>query len=412
MLKITKITVDGLKADAITDEKNPYFAFSLGCDKDGAALKKAVLTLSNGWEKEVFDETGTVYDGEALKPYSEYELTVSAELYDGEKATSSVKFRTAKYGEGFKGKWITDGSYIFKEKKVSPKVMTFKKVIEVGKKIKCAQIFSTALGIYNLILNGKKVGEDFFAPGFTSYKKNMQYQVYDLTGALKEKNELLVNVAGGWAVGKFTYCKRNRVFAKRQAFIADIVLEYEDGSQEIIGTDESWLVAEDFKYLSADFYDGEIFDARISEKDVDFKPAAIEKIKITPDMRVTYGVLSQKVEEMSPVKIFKAKNGETVYDFGQNFAGIVSFKTTAESGRKITIRHAEIMMNGDLFTVPLRSAKQTIEYISDGKGEEYIPEFTYMGFRFIGVSGAAEDEISLKAHALYSPMERDRKSVV
>ncbi len=406
MLKIKRLTVNGIDNGTVTDEVNPRFAFSLISDVAGVSLDSAEFTLSNGWKKQVNDETGTRYDGEPLKPYSEYELKVFVKSTKGETAESSTFFKTAKLGEGFFGKWITDGSYVFKEKKVSPKVMTFNKKLTVDKEIKKAVIYSTALGIYNLFINGERVGKDYFAPGFTSYKKNLQYQFYDITSKLKKENEITVNVAGGWAVGKFTYCKRNRIYANRQAFLADIRVEYTDGTVEIFGTDESWRVTEDLKYLAADFYDGEVFDARITEKDVSFKSATVEKVKINPKMQVTYGILPTLSEEFSPINVFKAKNGETVYDFGQNFAGVVSIKANVESGRKIKIRHAEIMMNGDLFVQPLRSAKQTIEYISDGKSEEYTPEFTYMGFRYVGVSGAESGEIIIKANALYSNLER------
>ena len=208
MFEIEKITVDGVESGAVIDAFAPYFAFTLSSDKNGTCLRRAEVALSNGWKKEIYDEAGVSYDGERLQPYSEYTLTIVAESRSGDKATASTTFATAKCKEGFVGKWITDGAYKFKEKHVSPKVMTFKTTFELLKEVKRATVYSTALGIYALFLNSERVGDDYFAPGFTSYKKNLQYQAYDITDKLKKENEMLAFVAGGWAVGKFTYCKR------------------------------------------------------------------------------------------------------------------------------------------------------------------------------------------------------------
>ena len=110
------------------------------------------------------------------------------------------------------------------------------------KPIKRVRVCSTALGIYEININGKKIGKDYFTPGFTSYHNQMQYQIYDITDNLRGNDILTATVCGGWAVGKFTHSLRNRIFAKKQAFLCEIRVEYADGTTAVIGTDNTWLV--------------------------------------------------------------------------------------------------------------------------------------------------------------------------
>ena len=122
------------------------------------------------------------------------------------------------------------------------------------------------MGIYQLALNGAAVGHDYFAPGFTSYKTNLQYQTYDVTGLLQGDNTLTAVVAGGWAVGSFVFTRKNRVTADRQALLLELRVTYEDGSEEIVGTDTSWQVTEEGPLREADLYDGEVYDGHRTDR--------------------------------------------------------------------------------------------------------------------------------------------------
>lgn len=405
MLRINKFTCENLGNGCVTDERNPLFAFSVQSDKNGAEIVKATLSC-NGWREDVTSkQTGVRYSGGKLKPFTSYSATLEVEDNFGEKASSSVLFETGLMNEKWQAEWITDGEYTFNEKRTSPVPMTFKKEFSLKGKVKSAKIYSTAMGIYELKLNGEKVGKDYFAPGFTSYKNQLQYETYDITEAVKENNEIKAVVSGGWAVGAFVFTRVNKYAADRQALLAQIRIVYEDGSVEIIGTDESWLVTMSSPLRFAEFYDGEVYDATACEEN--WIKAKKETLRVSPQIIAEYGSPVREHEVFKPVSVTKAKSGELIYDFAQNFAGVVRFKVKGKSGQKITIRHAEILTpDGELNTAFLRTAKCSIVYTCKDGEQSYCPSMTYMGFRYAGVTGVDEKDIEIEAVALYSDLEK------
>ena len=412
MLTIQNFRVEHLTSGCVTDERRPRFSFALESDRQqfvaaeewkGVSLKSAVLTV-NGETIPTTEMICVPYRGKPLLPFTEYTVHLSAEDTAGERAESELKFETGRMNAPWRGRWISDPSYRFTEKKVSPKPMTFLKKIRPEKPVRSAKLYATALGVFELELNGRKVGEDYFMPGFTSYKHNMQYATYDVSDQLCDNNELIAVVAGGWAVGAFTYKRTNRSFANRQAFLCELRIRYEDGTSEIIGTDESWLVSEEGKYRAAEFYDGEVFDATVDYHTVNWKRAAIERVKFAPVLKAQYSAPVRAHETFEPVKITERENGEIIYDFGQNFAGVIRAELNAVRGQKIVFRHSEILMDGALYTEPLRSAKAEATYIATDGAQTYSPRLTYMGFRYVSVTGIARENIRLTAAALFSDM--------
>lgn len=407
MLKITHIKTDNLKKNCITDSKQPVFSFALESDLQNIILKKAVISV-NGWQKQTDNQTAILYQGKQLQPFQTYYVNVEAEDNLSRKAKAKVSFETGRMGTPWNAFWISDSTYRFKQKKASPVPLIFKKKLLLSKKIKSAKICSTALGIYEIKLNGIKVGKDYFAPGFTSYRNQMQYQIYDITNKLTGNDILTATVCGGWAVGKFTHCQRNRIFAKRQAFLCEIRIEFEDGTKTIIGSDQSWQVAREGSLKQADFYDGEYFDATVDEREIKWINATVEKVKLKPKFLATYGDLVCAQETLLPNLISQTKDGKLIYDFGQNFAGVIKaqFKNCTEN-QKIFFKHAEVLINGELFLKPLRSAKAEITYICNSKPlQQYSPSFTYMGFRYVSVEGIDKDNLELSAIALYSNIQQ------
>lgn len=405
-MKITRFAVEELECGCVTDNPHPRFSFACESEKKGVNVESAVLSVNN-WTAEMTLGEVTEYGGEKLEPYTRYEAVLSV-IAGGEKAEKKVAFETGKLGEKFVGRFITCGDYTFTEKGVSPVPMTFRKNIEIpsGKKLKRARIYSTALGIYFLTIDNKRVGEDYFAPGFTSYKHTLMYQTYDVTELLREGGTLTAVVGGGWAVGSFVFTRKNRVTAPRQAFMADVLLEYEDGGRDIIGTDSSFSVTMNGNYRMSDFYDGETFDARVDLDKIDFKAATLETVKISPRIVAAFGSPVIAHEFMKPVSCSILESGELVYDFGQNFAGVVKARIKGKDGQTIVFRHAEILnQRGELNVALLRSAKQTATYICKDGEQEYSPMLTYMGFRYVGVSGVEKENIELSAVALYSDLE-------
>ncbi len=405
MLKIPRFTVENRTGYTVTDEVKPRFSFSLESDRQNVMLKKAVLTVGD-WKKETTDQIAVRYDGPELKPYTQYEAKLLAEDDAGETAEATVCFETGKLGDAWQGKWISDPSYRFTEKKVSPIPMVFRKKLDTAKKVQKAVIYATALGIYNLYLNGERIGNRYFAPGFTSYKTWLQYQTYDVTDLLTGKDTLTAVVAGGWAVGSFVFTRINRHDGDRQALLLEMRLTYEDGSTQVIGTDETWDVCEDGPFRMADIYDGETYDATVQEDKIPYRKAAPETLRISPKIVADYSAPVIPHEQLTPVSCKKVGK-QLIYDFGQNMAGVVHLSLNGKAGQVVTVRHAEILKkDGTLFTDFLRTAKATITYTcKDGK-QDYIPTLTYMGFRYISVEGIDEKDVRPVAVALYSDLPR------
>ena len=405
MLKIPFFACENLQCGCITDERRPRFSFWTRSDRQGARLAKAVLRVGD-WQTETVEQIGITYDGPALKPFTRYQASLQVWDDAGETAEETLTFETGRLDTPWQARWISDAAYSFKEKKVSPVPMTFRKELHFDKKVASARIYATAMGIYELELNGGKVGNQYFAPGFTSYKHQLQYQTYDITSQLRESNTLTAVVGGGWAVGAFVFTRVNRVSADRQALLLELRVTFEDGTFQVIGTDESWQVTEEGRYRYGDWYDGEIYDATVDEKTVAWRNAAPEKLRVHPKIEAAYGAPVVAHERMKPIGCTK-KDGLLIYDFGQNFAGVVDLTIRGKRGQVITVRHAELLNpDGSLNIKFLRTAKATATYTCVEGEQHYSPRLTYMGFRYISIEGIEEENIDVAALALYSDVRQ------
>ena len=412
MLKITSLQVEHMTEGCVTDRERPTFSWYAESDLGDNQITEAVLQVGD-WKIRTKKQSGIVYKGPALQPMMTYEVKLSVTDVFGETAEAETSFETGRMGLPFQAYWITDGTYSFKEKKVSPRPMNFRKKVELTKaaeEIGSARVYVTALGLYELSIDGEKVGRDYLTPGFTSYRNQLQYQVYDVTAHMQEKMTLDAVVTGGWAVGSYTYFRRNRVYGDKQAFLCELRIDYRDGSQQVIGTDASWMVTMDSALREADIYDGEIYDASVELTADNWHPAAAVTTKSlhfvdTPNLIAAYGAPVRAHEELRPIAVTTAPSGERIYDMGQNFTGVVRARIKGKFGQKIVFRHAEVLIDGELCYEPLRSAKQRLEYICRDGEQEYSPRFTYMGFRYIGVTGIEEEDLELTALALYSDVK-------
>ena len=411
MFEIISLKTEHMTEGCVTDSARPRFSFALASDGRNVKLASAkIAVLRDGetvWETETAEQR-VRYGGGPLAPFTVYTVRVAAVSDGGERATAETTFETGRMDTPWHAEWISDPAYSFTEKKVSPLPMEFMRRVKLREKPASAKIRVTAMGIYELKVNGVKAGEDYFAPGFTSYKTRLQYQTYDVTDMLTGDDEINVVVGGGWAVGSFVFTRKNRVTADRQALLLELRARYADGSEEVVGTDGSWLVTEDGPYRMADIYDGETFDATVCREKITWRHAAPEKLRVSPEILATYGSLVKRHERLSPVCVSVAPDGERIYDFGQNFAGAISAKIkNAAAGTVVTFRHAEVLnADGTLNTALLRSAKATATYICREGDQEYSPRLTYMGFRYVGVRGVEEKDLELEAYALYSDVER------
>lgn len=404
MLTISRFTVENLTRGCVTDSQNPGFSFSLESSRENVTLKEAVLRIG-GWETVTDQQIGIPYTGPRLEPFTEYTARLTAVDDANETAEAEVTFSTGRMDTPWQGRWISDGAYSFREKGVSPVPMVFRKRVCFEKKIARARVYSTAMGIYELSINGEKVGEDYFAPGFTSYKTRLQYQTYDVTELLSREAELQAVVSGGWAVGSFVFTRKNRISADRQALLLELRVEYEDGTEEVIGTDESWQVSEDGNYRMADIYDGETYDATIDPEKIRWRNATYEKLRHQPKIQAGAGVGVKAHEVFEPISCKMTGEG-LVYDFGQNMAGVVRMKLRGKAGQRITVYHGEVLNpDGTLNRAFLRTAKACATYICREGEQTYSPRLTYMGFRYVCVAGIEEKDLKIQAVALYSDVE-------
>lgn len=400
-MRIASLTLDGLTEGLITDTP-PRLSFALASVDAGEALASARIRVGD-WERTVTDQIGIAYDG-PLRPHADYQVEVVAVGVTGAEAKATTSFRTGRLGTPWTAVWITDGSYETPDKQ-SPTPMVFRHRFSGRSGVRRAWIEATALGVYDLTLNGERVGDRYFAPGFTSYHHQLQYQTYDVTSLLADENEVVATVAGGWAVGSFTYKRKNKIYADRQALLCELHVEYDDGTVQVEATGPSWQVTTDGPYRMAEWYDGETLDATVSLDAATWRSATVTKPKGKPRILADYGAPVRAQQVLTPVSVTTSPSGETVYDFGQNFAGVVRARLTGTRGQQVVFRHAEVLVDGDLFVESLRTAKATATYTCVDGDQAYSPRFTYMGFRYVGVRGVSPDELDLEALVLHSDLE-------
>ncbi len=404
MLNIQRFRCEGRERGCVTDERRPVFSFALESDRTDVALRSAAITV-DGVSFDASHQVAAPYGGKPLAPFRVYKAELTAVDTYGDTAKAKLSFETGRMGTPWAGKWITDGAYVFREARVSPKPMQFRKRFERKKPVASARIYATAMGIYELFLNGAKVGDRYFAPGFTSYSQNLQYQTYDITDCLTDRNEINVVVAGGWAVGSFVFTRKNRVCADRQALLMEVRVRYEDGTEDVFGTDATWDVTEDGAFRMADLYDGETYDATVDPESIPWRKAVEETPRSHPEPFAEIGAPVKRHERFWPVSHTHVGNAE-IYDFGQNMAGVVQMKLNGKQGQVVTVRHAEILNpDGSLNVTFLRTAKATATYTCVDGTQTYSPSLTYMGFRYVSVEGIDPKDLSIRAVAVYSDLE-------
>ena len=266
----------------------------------------------------------------------------------------------------------------------------------INKPVRAARAYATSLGLYELYLNGARVGDELFTPGWTSYRKRLQYQTYDITGLLRQGDNVVGVILGdGWYRGYLGWRDRRNTYGDRLAALVQLEITFTDGTTQRVVTDESWR-ASTGPILASDIYMGETYDARL-EKPGWSAPGydasgwrgvraldRSKKILVAPE-----GPPVRRIEEIRPVKILRTPAGETVVDMGQNMVGWVRLRAKGPAGSTVTLRHAEVLdKEGNFYTANLRSAKQTVRYTLRGDGEEvYEPRFTFQGFRYVAVEG-------------------------
>ncbi|RYG19520.1 MAG: alpha-L-rhamnosidase [Chitinophagaceae bacterium] len=289
----------------------------------------------------------------------------------------------------------------------------FAKEFKLSNEVKSARLYITSHGLYEAMLNGKRVGKELFTPGWTSYHKRLQYQTYDVTSLVKKGlNSTLVTVGDGWYRGNLEFNNKRNVYGKEVALLYQLEVKLADGTTAVIGSDGTWKSSMAGAIRKSDIYNGETFDARLAKSDQDLSSADWKPIKIVGydkhNLITSDGPPVIKQETFAPLSIFKTPKGETVIDFGQNLVGWVKLSLKGNNGDTVTLNHAEVLDKaGNFYVENLRNAKQENKYVLTGRGDVLEPHFTFQGFRYVKLSGynGPLDKSDLSAIAIYSDMK-------
>ena len=431
-MKAINIKTEYLKNPLGIDIENPRIMWNC----EGGVTQTAYQIITDEWDSGKV-ESGSMRAVVPVKFEKGKRVTFKIRLWDeNDKEDEFSEENFFEYGiKNWSAKWIT-GNYEVdkkgyeKEKKIEKSfflsginfvatankpeaarfpVDYFKKEFSAKKNVKSARLYATACGIYSAYINGKKVSMPL-APGITDYRKRVQYQTYDVTDLIKEKNIINIDLADGWYRGSCGAWGLKYQYGCETKILAQLEIQYIDGSTDTVITDSSWLWSNDGPVRFADNKDGEIVDAnkkpayssRAKETSYTVAPSASNNVSIAE-------------KETFKGKMTTAPSGKKIIDFKQNFAGYVSFKINAKKGQKITLRFGEMLDdNGELtlkniqcknkkITTPL----QTIEYTCKDGVNEYKPNFAIFGFKLMEIDtdiDVSADDFT--AIAVYSDIEQ------
>jgi alpha-L-rhamnosidase len=424
----SQVTVKQLLCENLTDPvgldvSTPRFSWQLQTAKRNVLQTAYEIKVMSGktalWNSSKISSDQSVqvpYGGPALQ--SEKKYTWQVRVWDNaEKASAwsaAASFQMALLNSNdWSAKWIEIG---FAEDTINRPAQYFRKQFTNNKKVISATAYITAHGMYEAQINGKRVGNDYLTPGWTSYNKRLQYRVYDVTSLLLTGNNAIgVMLGNGWYRGFLAWDNNKNIYGNRLGLLFQLNINYSDGSTAMIISDNNWKSSTG-AVLYAEIYHGEIFDdnkEKTGWSNTNYNDdawAGVKEQNYTKDNLIaTHNEPIRKKEIFTPAKIFTTPKGEKVIDFGQNLVGWVLLKVKGNKGDTISIQHAEVLDKyGNFYTENLRAAKATNTYILKGGEEEKLePHFTFYGFRFIKVTGFP-GEISpenFTAVALYSDMK-------
>ena len=285
----------------------------------------------------------------------------------------------------------------------------FRRQFSTEKEVESAELEITALGVYNAEINGRRVGNEVLAPGWTSYDHRLQVQTYDVKALLEKENDLRVTVGRGWLrspmPGWMDSEDKQRRYNRPCGLIASLRIRYGDGTEETLRTDEGWQWTES-PVLFSEIYDGETCDARIVP--ADWQP--VKPLKWSKDILIPQeGEEIRETERIAAKRVFKTPQGDTVVDFGQEVTGYAEITLDAHAGDEVLFDHAEVQdRDGNWYNENYRSAKALAKYICREGKQTWHPQLTFFGFRYIRLlswPGEAKPE-NFTAIAVHSDMKR------
>ena len=295
----------------------------------------------------------------------------------------------------------TAGSYLADSGPTAHAASLLQKSFAVNSGVRSARLYITALGSYRAFLNGTAVSDAVLTPDFTDYRKRVTYQTYDATNLLRSgQNQFRILLGPGWYGSGLTWAGAYSFGTAAPSVLAQLVVEMKDGKRSVISTDASWQSAPS-PILNSEIYAGETYDARLAggviarsparadHGTVDQPSAAIERAGPAVAITAQEDLPVHRNAEIAPVRVTMLKNGDAVFDMGQNMVGWTRLTARGEAGRAIHLQYAErLNPDGGVYTDNLRSAEANDTYILRGSGTEtYEPFFTFHGFRYVQVNG-------------------------
>ena len=408
--KISNLKCEYTKNPLGLDIKRPRFSWTLDHSERNQKQLAYQIIVSSNLEKalreegDVWDSGKVVSDNNVNVEYAGKELEGFQRYYWRVRCWDKME-RVSPYSEvaffemgplkssDWFAKWIrklsyktflSEGDHLYGEYE-EVYAAYFRKEFEVKKHVKRARVYVCGLGLYELRMNGRKVGNNVLDPGQTDYSKIALYSTFDITGLVEEKNAIGVILGNGRHIKAYGY--------DHPKLILQILIEYEDGEREFIVTDESWKVSHG-PLMENGIFHGELYDARLEMPgwdEPDFDDSDWESPVVTegPKLRAQLMPPIRVTATLKPVRMWSPKPGIYVYDFGQNFTGWIRLYVKGPRGTEVKIRYAEILNDdGTINTSNLLKARALDTYILRGEGiEVYEPRFTYHGFKYVEITG-------------------------
>ena len=379
-MKTNEIKIQNLRVCHLTEPlgfamEKPVFSWIVKGDGDEA--RAYTLRIRAGGET-VFDSGETLSADSLgwsvplrLRPRTHYDYTISLATADGQRAEASSFFETGKRDEPWTGRWISPAQ--------DRNSALLRKRFFCEKREGAARLYLCGLGVYEVYLNGEKIGEEYLAPGYHAYDFHLAVQTYDVTALLQEgENSLVIALGEGWFKGRlgfeggYTDLYGDRLYAIAELWQGRL----------LAATDESW---EELRspVRFANIYDGETWDARIQPEIVG--PAELVAPEGCGPLQDRVGLPVVECDRFPVKELIHTPKGDTVLDFGQNLTGWVRFSCDLPEGASISLTAGEILQDGEFYHENYRTAVSRFTYISDGTAREVRPHFTFFGFRYMKV---------------------------
>lgn len=419
---ITNIRVNYQSNVLGMNDQEPVFSWELCADQPDTMQHSYRVLIwqeaGQAWDSGIVDTDQSIdirYAGEILESRKQYTVEVTVTDNHGNSASARTCFEMGLSLCDWKAGWIEpDFPPIIKEKEISITDQVYgtyqldpvderlhpssylRKEFVLEQPIRKARLYMTAHGVYKCEINGSRISDHYFAPEFTSYRKHLLYQTYDVTPFLQQgDNAIGIIIADGWWGGRTGFTGESVEYGNQHGLFLQMEIEYEDGSQRLICSDESFRAGHGPIHYS-DFFIGEKYDARqkipgwscVGFDDSEWK----QVFKVEYDLSnlcAQIGDPVQAVTNFQPERVFKAPNGDTIVDLGQNIAGYLTMKIDAPKGTVLKFEHTEVLdKEGNFFcNITGVNKDQTDFYICSGENDVYSPEFTFHGFRYVRITG-------------------------